>query len=355
MRYRLLDADRPADLEAWRTLWEAWPRREVMAHPDYARLFARDGDRAVCAVGEDGDATILLPLVLRPLAREAWAAPGESRWDATSPYGFGGPFTWGGGAGRDDVAFWCAHEAFCREARVVSTFLRLSLFPHELAAIPGRVEVRAPNVVRDLRPGLEAVWRDYDHRVRTNVRNAQRAGLRFEIDETGATLDAFLDVYAHTMDRRNARDWYYFPRPFFERILERLRGQFAFVNVVAHGEIVSSELILSSRTRLYGFLGGTREDAFKLRPNDLVRHGQVVWGIESGKEELVLGGGYAPDDGILRHKRHLAPGGEVPFKVAMIIHDEPAYFDLVRSREAQARAAGVPWAPREGYFPLYRG
>jgi hypothetical protein len=354
MRYRVLDAGRPDELARWRTLWEAWPRREVMANPEYVRLFARPGDRAICAVGEYAGATILFPLLLRPLAAEPWAQPGEDRWDATSPYGFGGPFTWGSEP-RDDDPFWRAHDAFCREARIVSTFVRLSLFSDELVPMRGRVEMRAPNIVRDLRPGLEAIWHDYDHRVRTNVRNAQRAGLRVEVDETGATLDAFLDVYLHTMARRGAADWYFFPRAFFETVVERLPGQFGFVNVLAGGEVVSSELLLASATRLYGFLGGTRAEAFRLRPNDLDRHGQVIWGLERGKEELVLGGGYAPDDGILRHKRHLAPGGEVPFKVAAIVHDEPAYHALVRHREARAKAAGDTWAPREDYFPLYRG
>jgi hypothetical protein len=354
MRYRILDAERPADLARWRSVWEAWPRREVMAHPEYARLFARPGDRAVCAVGEDSGATILFPLLLRPLATEPWAAPGEPRWDASSPYGYGGPFTWGRGP-RDDDAFWDAHEAFCREARVVSTFVRLSLFPDELAPIRGRVEERGPCVVRDLRPNLEAVWLDYDHCVRTNVRSAQRSGLRIQVDVTGASLPAFLDLYRETMERRGAADFYFFPREFFEAIFERLPGQFAFVNVFAEQDLLSSELLLVSATRLYAFIGGTRADAFKLRPNDLVRHAQVAFGVESGKEQLVLGGGYVPKDGIFRHKLHLAPRGEVPFRVATLVHDEPAYHELVRDRAAHAGAAGEPWAPREDFFPLYRG
>lgn len=352
MRFRVLDAGRPDELARWRELWHAWPRREVMASPEYVRLFARPGDRAICAVGEESGATILFPLLLRPLAAEPWAPPGEGRWDATSPYGFGGPFTWGAGP-RDDDAFWRAYGAFCREARIVSTFVRLSLFPAELVPVPGRIEVRANNVVRDLRPGLDAIWRDYDHCVRSNVRRAQQARLRVEVDVTGASLDAFLSVYRHTMERRGASGWYFFPRSFFEAIVTELPGQFGFVNVLADQDLLSSELLLASATRIYSFLGGTRSDAFKLRPHDLVRQREVVWGVERGKEELVLGGGYTPDDGIFRHKLHLAPSGVVPFRVATLVHDEPAYHALVRHREA--RAAGEAWAPREGYFPLYRG
>ncbi|HYG67254.1 MAG TPA: GNAT family N-acetyltransferase [Anaeromyxobacteraceae bacterium] len=353
MRFHVLDAERPADLARWRALWERWPGREVMASPAYVRLFARPGDRAVCLVGEGAGATILFPLVLRPLAAEPWAAPGEARWDATSPYGFGGPFALGDGV-LEHEAFWDAYEAFCREARIVTTFARLSVFPGELAPIRGRVVERGPNVVRDLRPGLDAIWRDYAHNVRTNVRGAQKAGLRVEVDVTGASLDAFVDVYHHTMERRGASEWYFFSRPFFEAIVANLTGQFGIVNVLAGSKVLSSELVLASATRIYSFLGGTRAEAFKLRPNDLVRHGSVVWGVETGKSELVLGGGFAPEDGILRHKRYLAPNGDVPFRVAELVHDEPAFDALVRHRAALAAASGRAWAPREDFFPPYR-
>jgi hypothetical protein len=116
MLFRVLDAGTPEGLAAWTDLWSAWPGREVMAHPEYARLFARPCDRVVCAAGRDDAGSILFPLVLRPLAAEPWAVRDERRWDATTPYGYGGPFAWGG-AGRDDaeLAFLAQHA--CGDGR----------------------------------------------------------------------------------------------------------------------------------------------------------------------------------------------------------------------------------------------
>ncbi|MCK4783071.1 MAG: hypothetical protein KAV87_04920 [Desulfobacteraceae bacterium] len=42
---RVLDASIPDQREKWLRAWHAWPSREVMAHPDYVRLFARECDR----------------------------------------------------------------------------------------------------------------------------------------------------------------------------------------------------------------------------------------------------------------------------------------------------------------------
>ena len=135
MRFQVLDAATGEGLGAWKALWHSWPGREVMAHPEYARLFARNCDRVLCAAGEDAGGSILFPLILRPLAAEPWARAGERRWDAITPYGYGGPFAWGLGP-RDDAAYWGDYAGWCRQAGVVSTFARLSLFPQQLARLP---------------------------------------------------------------------------------------------------------------------------------------------------------------------------------------------------------------------------
>jgi hypothetical protein len=333
-------------------LWRDWPGREVFAHPGYGRLFTRPGDRLVCAVGDLDRATILFPLVLRPLAAEPWARSGERRWDAITPYGYGGPFVWGPGP-RDDAAFWRGYEGWCAAHRIVSTFARLSLFPEQRPGLPATPLVSSLNVVRALAGGLDAIWDDYAHSVRTNVRAAERAGVEVEIDRTGARLDAFLAVYGHTMRRRGAAAFYFFPRAFFEALVEGLATQVAFVHAVAGGEVVSSELVLCSEERVYPLLGGTRAEAFPLRPNDALRHRAIAWAVSQGKSAYVLGGGLEPEDGIFRHKRAFAPRGVVPFEVACLVHDGAACRELVGDR-ARAATTKTPWSSRPGFFPPYR-
>jgi CelD/BcsL family acetyltransferase involved in cellulose biosynthesis len=353
MRFRVLDAETAAGHAAWLSLWEGMPGREIAAHPEYALLFRGPADRALALAGDGDGGAILFPLLARPLAAEPWARRDDPRWDAASPYGHGGPFAWGPGP-RDERAFWVAHGEWCRAERVVSTFARLSLFPERLASLPGRVEARALNVVRTLGQDAGAIWRDYAHPARTNVRAAQRAGLVVEVDERAARLGDFVEVYGHTMSRRGASAWYRFPAPFFERLVERLSGHVVLFHARLGRRVVSSELVLCSDDHMHAFLGGTYADAYPLRPNDLLRHAAVEWGIAHGKKAYVLGGGHLPDDGIFRHKRNLAPRGTVPFRVATMVHDEHAYQELVRERAAFASAGAEPWTPRPGFFPQYR-
>jgi hypothetical protein len=355
-RVRALDAAVEADRAAWLDAWRRWPEREPAGHPDYAALLARPGERAVALLAERGAATILLPLVLRPIACEPWASPGEDRWDAATPYGYGGPFAWGGGAALAP-AFWRAYADWCLEARVVSTFARLALFPDQLAPLPAgaAVEARAPSVVVDLAGGIEAVWLRYDREVRRRLRVAMREGLVAEVDATGARAPALHAVYAHTMARRGADPWYRFPRAFFEGLAARLGGSVVLVHALAGGEVVSSEVVLVAERSVYAFLGGTRAEALRLYPNALVRHATAAWAAAAGKTRYVLGGGRSAGDGIHRHKLLHAPAGEVPFRTAGLVHDALAWRSLAARREAAARQAGRAWTPRAGWFPSYRG
>jgi hypothetical protein len=187
------------------------------------------------------------------------------------------------------------------------------------------------------------------------VGEAQRAGVEVVEDFTGARLDDFLAVYTHTMQRNNADAWYYFPRSFFQAIVDGLAGHFVFVHALHAGRVVSSDLILYSPEQAYFFLGGTFEEEFPLRPNYLVMHGALACAAAGRSKALVLGGGLTPDDGLFRYKRTFARSGEVPFRVACLTHDEPAYLQLLSHRADFEARQGTAWEPRKGFFPQYRG
>ena len=70
--FLLLDAAVPEQRAQWRSLWDRWPTQEVMAHPGYVELFARTGDRIVCACQMGEESGILFPLIVRPLCSEPW-------------------------------------------------------------------------------------------------------------------------------------------------------------------------------------------------------------------------------------------------------------------------------------------
>jgi hypothetical protein len=349
---RFFDDAMPDQRVQWRDAWQAWPEREVFAHPDYLQLFAQPGDRVMCAT-LDAAGGVLFPFLLRPLAREPWAPAGEMAWDLVSPYGYGGAFAWNCSE-QDAAAFWNEFQAWVKAERLVSSFVRLSLFPEQQIPFCGRITVDRPNIVRSLDLTPEELWCDVEHKVRKNVNCAKRSGLSVEIDLDGRRLDDFLKIYYSTMERRQAADSYYFPQEFFQAAVRRLSGQYAFFLVRDQDKIVSAELVLVSSAHIYSFLGGTLAEAFAKRPNDLLKHEIILWGRQAGKRAFILGGGYSGEDGICRYKKSFAPRGSRPFCVGSQIHDAAAYGRLLQQRTEWERERGNAWKPKPGYFPEYR-
>jgi hypothetical protein len=349
--FQMLNADVATDRAAWLASWRASAAREVWAHPDYVTLFAQPGERALCAVLVDDAGGMMLPLIQRPLARESWAPGFERLFDLTSPYGYGGPFAWGV---VDPPEFWRRITEWARLAGAVSMFLRLSLSWNGPLPLGASVEQRRLNVVRSLRHEPDFIWMDYEHKVRKNVNTARRHGLVVEIDSRGERLSAFLDIYRRTLERRDADSRYDFPDHWFQNLVNHLPGQFVLFHVLDGDTVVASELVLVSSNTLYSYLGGTRVEAYPLRPNDLLKHEIILWGREQGKTSFVLGGGYAEGDGIFRYKRAFAPSGLIPFRTASLICIPVAYAGLVRARLDSEGAGSGSRRPARGFFPAYR-
>lgn len=349
---KLMNSSIAAERSLWLNAWTSWEEREVAAHPAYCELFCRPDDQAMCCLMKDTRGTVLFPFILRPLSAEPWATEYPNAQDIITPYGYGGPFAWGD---PDWRLFWQEFNAWARNSDVVSLFARLSLFEEQLIPFDGCVETKAPNVVRSLDMSIDELWMDYKHKVRKNVKKARRSGLEVEVDYDGARLEDFLDIYCDTMQRRNAKGFYYFDREFFETLIRDLAGNFAFFHAIWNQKVVSTELVLLSTSHMYSFLGGTRGEAFDMRANDILKHSIVEWGVEKGKKAYVLGGGYESGDGIFKYKISFAPNGQVPFRVGSHIYDPTLYMGLVRTRERWESEQGVNWQPRQDFFPEYRG
>lgn len=355
MDFEVLDSADDGEHKKWSHLWSQWAAREVFAHPNYLRLFCADEDRALCAVLTSEAGTALYPFILRRVPNTVdQNTDSAASWDTISPYGYGGAVQIAA-ADNSELAsqFWSHFEAWCRTNDVVAEFVRFSLFPESLLNYPGESCRKQDNVVRSLDIAPESLWMDFDHKVRKNVKKAQRLGVVVDVDTTGARFDDFYRIYQMTMDRKAASESYYFSENFFRSIHSSLPGQFAYFHARNGQHVISTELVLVSAESVYSFLGGTDSSAFDMRPNELLKFEIMNWAAQQGKKHFVLGGGYEPDDGIFKYKKAFAPSGVVPFYVGQRVYDSAKYAQLVNGRNLMAAREGIDVAP--DFFPAYRG
>ena len=341
------------DRDSWLRAWETCGR-EPFAHPAYVELFTSEGEEARCAVARSANGLALLPLILRPIQSAGWVSETSLR-DATSPYGYGGPY------GHGDAVWdelWSGFANWMAGNNVVSMFGRLALDSPAPMHLPRGTSVRteSDNVIVDLTRSPDEQWRHYEHKVRKNAKKALRANLRAEVKQSFTHLQEFSQLYESTMDRREASSWYYFGLDFFTSLVERLDGSYIAAEVRDEtDQLVSAELVLCSDKYLYSFLGGTLKEAFPYAPNDLLKHAVIDYGRESGRAGYVLGGGYTKGDGIFRYKKSFDPTGCVPFQKLELIADQTAYDSLVAERLIHERSTAPGARLADGFFPSYRG
>lgn len=342
----------------WLSIWSR-TGHEPFAHPDYIRLFTGQEDKAQALYWSDKDsgAEVLLPLIRRPLP-ETLQDLAPDWTDAVSPYGYGGPFA----TPEADIPwkrFWQDVLTWMTTEQVLTLFVRASLFqtppseltlPAEQSFVPLHL---SDNVVVDVRRPPEAQWQHYDHKVRKNVKKAQRAGLTAEIRESYSSVSDFVEVYSSTMQRRSASGWYHFGQDFFQGFSDHLTENHIVAEVRdTDGKLVSVELVLKSDQFLYSFLGGTLQEAFAYAPNDLLKHAVIEYGYQNNLRGYVLGGGYQRDDGIFRYKRAFDKEGVTAFYGIQLVADQGLLGTLAMAHHQQANEAETSVQP--DFFPAYR-
>jgi hypothetical protein len=335
-------------------IWGTWHNYEIFGHPDYVNLYSGPDSKACCAVQGTNTCVILYPFLLRDLSFQKYCFSLKA-FDITSAYGYSGPFYLGPRPSEECIGrFWHSLHGWAHENRVVSEFVRFSLFPETQLPYPGDRWLAGEHVVRSLNTPEPKRWMEFEHKVRKNVKTAIRNGVRIETDASGSTLNQFLEVYHRTLVRRSAHSEYYLSPQYFETLRRHLLGHFIFFHAILDGKTISTELVLLSADRIYSFLGGTLEEYFYCRPNDLLKYEIMKWGAARGKQHFVLGGGYQKEDGIFRYKLAFAPEGRRSYFLGGTVLHRGLYDDLLRHRSDYEATQGKQWQPKEPFFPAYR-
>lgn len=349
------------DRESWRAIRATFDVVRPHDDPAYLDLMAPAGAANRMFYFECGGARVIYTFHLQPLDPAVLGPGVEGLSVVTSPYGYGGPMVELTGAPlsqADDVAreWQIAWSGWARENRVVSEFVREDLH-HErlLPSLGGSRVFGQSNVVVPLDVDPEIRWRSYAAKVRKNVRRARECGLRVEFSTSADAVAAFHEVYLGTVCRRQASDDFAIGLARMVEFIKEVEGEGGAVVALTVREdaVESAELVLVGSHEIYSFLGGTRQDAFPMRPNDLLKHEVCEWGAERGKHEYVLGGGFASGDGIYQYKASFAPRSLRDYYTRRVVHDSETYDRLVDARQAMAALSGAAWEPRGGHFPAF--
>jgi hypothetical protein len=328
----ILDITQAAE---WRSYLDRMPPhlRGVYYSPEYYSIFETPEQQLTkCFVFRDGERIAIYPFFLNPVS---YPSPVQY-FDIQGAYGYNGVLSDCNEPGfiRD---FFLNFDTFCQDQHVVSEFIRYNpvVNNHTFARQNQQIHYHGKNVLVKLQ--VPDFWNSsYDYSTRKNVNKAIRSGLKvskyWAEEMTPELIEIFKVIYFDTLKRNNATDYYYFTPDFYQNIVKKLKRAARFYFVQMGDQYISCELVIISQQNAYSFLGGTLQDYFPYRPNDLLKHGIILDLKVLSFNIFCLGGGA---EGILRYKKSFAVNGEVDFYIGKVVHNQEIYDQLIKTWEKE--------------------
>lgn len=322
--------------------WADVPHPDVYFNAAYAETFALlepDVSHTLLLNWADTNGVVRLPLIVRHI-------PGTEFFDATSAYGYGGPWVEGSPNLEEFRTFF---DEWAHEQWVVTTFLRF----HPLLENAKQFA----NVLPVVHAGQTAAWDLADttdlvaamaSNHRRNYRKAIRAGVEARITVHPTETATFQHIYEVAMSRLSASSYYHFSDEHWDSVRNKLGPVSVQADAVYQDRVIASVWCLTGEQYLHFHLNGTTDEARELRGAFVAHVGAAQWGQEHGYALAHLGGGYGgSDSALLDWKHRYSPATELrDFFIAKVIHDQQIYDQL--AREFPATEYFPPWRAMVG-------
>ena len=317
--------------------WDKYLKRLPVQEQDiyftekYVSLCAEEtGDVPECFVYQEQGSLFFFLYLKRKVT---WL---QGEWyDFETPYGYGGPLT---NCLDKEFILRASKVMFfeMKAAGLIAGFIRF----HPLLANQQLLEntdgfqiVRdRQTVLMDLTLSEDELWRKSLHpKHRNSVREAEKAGAVFEVDENLTSLSEFVSLYHETMTRVEAGEFYFFSDRYFEN-LKKFKEN-VFLGLVRYEKrIAAAAIFFCWQDKGHYHLSASRESLQHLRPNNMLIYKTALFMKSKGLKSLHLGGGTTPgeDDGLYKFKARFSPG-RTDFYIGRAVLNQDRYDKACRS------------------------
>jgi len=325
---------------------------DIYFHPDYARAHEIiENGEAVQFVHKSEIGTVSYVFIKRAIDINVNGA--DLYCDIVSPYGYGGPIILECSDAKQRSAllneFMVAFSGYCEQHRIVSEFIRFHPVEANHRGLDTHYSISShkKTLATNLVDYGDPYQGEFSKRCRKIIEKCRTVGMEFSIDSHQASFDAFLKIYASTMNRNNALDYYYFDEAYFRNLLQLFPENSFVATVLLEGKPIAGGLYLNFGRYVHAHLSGTLAEFIHLSPAYLLKAEVVHWSYEHGYTFVHHGGGYtnSETDGLFKFKKSFSQNTEFDFHVGKRIWNEAVYRDLTRANQGAADTE---------FFPAYR-
>lgn len=281
--------------------------------------------------------------------------PRNTYFDMITPYGYGG-FKLEGNitkASIDDLNE--EYTSYCFKEGIISEFVRFHTFFHSEKELNHIYNIRELGKTITMKLGShDQIWNNLISKNRNMVRKAKNAGINIYQGREPSLYDKFKSLYYQTMDKDNAKSYYYFSEKFFNSILMDCKYSSLIFYAVIDGKIIAMAIILFVGKTMHYHLAASDANYKHLAPTNLLLYEVACFGSENGYEMFHLGGGLgSKEDSLYKFKSSFNKDGGNPFFVGEKIFNKLMYDQLVAIRSKSIEINGDE-KKIDTYFPYYR-
>lgn len=214
------------------------------------------------------------------------------------------------GDSKKSSPFWSGIVDYCRSRRVVRLIMRsYEATPIVIPSI-GRIRntTRRCEYVVELEADADRQLRTFSQNHRRNIAKAEKNHLSFHLRRSQAAADRHAESVHSSARRRGGAGGPISPavRERFNRIVDSGAGE--FIQVEKDGKVLTSLLVLSTKTRAYYHSGGSAPEGTRLGASHYAMWRTMCTLRKRGVESLNLGGTTADDsEGLVRFKQGFHP------------------------------------------------
>lgn len=332
----------------WDSVVRSFSDYDIYYLSQYVRAFALHGDGVPLMFYYEGNEARGINVVMKRDVADDVHFQGKIEhglyFDFSTPYGYGGWIV----EGEDSAGLFDEYQRWCKENRIICEFTRFHpvLKNHVYSEDAYNVIPLGETVTVDL-SSPEMIWNNLTSKNRNVIRKAIKNGVRIYNGRSEELLKEFQDIYNLTMDRDNAKDYYYFDSDFYNSILNDLPyNAQVFYAKDSGGKIIAASIMLMANGKLNYHLSGSLREYSSLAPGNLLLYEAACWGSMNGCKTFHLGGGVgSAQDKLFAFKKAFYRGELTRFHIGKKIHIQEEYDRLMEMRNL---------AEETTFFPGYR-
>ena len=331
-------------------------KQDIYFEKKYAELsllLEEENSEVVEYIYEDDNGKISNLFIKRPINIDAGLK--DKYFDITTPYGYGGPLIESLKDDKEETKkkllenFKEDFEKYAKENNIVSEFIRF----HPL--IENALDFKEIYKTKLLQPTI-AIYADegdpfeleFSRNVRKRIRRNLRDGMTFDVIKNPDDLEIFKTIYYETMDRADARQYYYFKDDYFQFIIDNLKENTILVNIKSEDNtiIASGICFIYNDEYVHIHLSGTKRSYIKQSPAYSLRYVISKWAYENGYKYIHGGGGTSSseEDTLYLFKKQFTKRDALDYYIGEIIYNEEIYKKLVEKTKTE----------ESNFFPKYR-